>query len=42
MEFIVLSLSKIISWSSPRRPQGRLLTVHLLRWQLVDITQDNK
>ncbi len=38
LEFIVLSPNKRISWSAPRRPAGRPITAHLLRWQLVDIT----
>jgi len=38
MEFIALLSNERILWPSPRRPAGRLITAHLLRWQLVDIT----
>jgi len=30
--------NKCICRSSPRRPAGRPITAHLLRWQLIDIT----
>ncbi len=38
MELLYYMLNKGIVQSSPRRPAGRPITAHLLRWQLVDIT----
>jgi len=38
MEFVALLPHKRIFYFSPRRPAGRPITAHLLRWQLVDIT----